>query len=308
MNNLDWDDIRYFLAAAQTGSLAAASRQLGSHQPTVGRHIDHLEKQLGVRLFQRHAQGLTLTEEGQRILQAAETMSEAAAIMQRAGAGEGAEMRGSIRVAVPSGLAVHLIAPHMHHFLERYPELDVVLQPSASSADLTHGEAEVAIRLYRPSAEELVIRRAGTMRFGLYGAKDYLRQHGVPENNEAMPRHRFIGYGDQLRHLEENAWLETLAGDARFVLRSDDTHTRLAAAGAALGLAVLPDFLAQRSPQLQRVLEWEEVPSKPIWLVVHRDLRHLARVRAMLDWLVGLIAESGLTANDGNFPGAHTAP
>src|SRR5512143_702017 len=106
MNNLDWDNIRYFLAAAQTGSLAAASRELGSHQPTVGRHIDHLEKQLGVRLFQRHAQGLTLTEEGQRILQAAEAMSEAAAIMQRAGAYEGAEMRGSVRVAAPSGLAV----------------------------------------------------------------------------------------------------------------------------------------------------------------------------------------------------------
>lgn len=293
MNIMDWDDIRYFLAAARTGSLAAASRQLGSHQPTVGRRIDSLERRLGVRLFQRHAQGLTLTEEGHRIMQAAEAMGEAAATLQRASNFEGSEIRGSVRIAAPSGLAVHLIAPNLPQFHERFPDLDIVLQPSASSADLTHGEADVAIRLYRPTAEELVVRHAGNMGFGLYGAAAYLQQHGAPENAAALPLHFYIGYGEQLRHLEENRWLEALAGDARFVLCSDDTHTRLAAADAAMGLAVLPHALAQRSSQLQRVLETVEVPSKPIWLVVHRDLRYLARVRAVLDWLAELFAVSG---------------
>ncbi|HEY0720179.1 MAG TPA: LysR family transcriptional regulator [Gammaproteobacteria bacterium] len=296
MNSLDWNDIRFFLAAAHSGSLAAASRQLGSHQPTVGRHIDTLEKRLGVRLFQRHAQGLTLTEEGQRILQAAEAMGDAAAMLHRIGTLEATELRGSVRIAAPSGLAVHLIAPHLPRFCERYPALDVTLQPSASSADLTHGEADVAIRLYRPDAEELVVRHVGAMGFGLYGSSAYLQQRGVPQQRSDMARHYFIAYGEQLRHLEENRWLETLAGDARFVVRSDDTHTRLAAAAAGVGLAVLPHILAQRFSQLQRVIEDAEVPSKPIWLVVHRDLRHLARVRAVLDWLMELFSESGLTA------------
>ena len=294
MNIMDWDDIRYFLAAARTGSLAAASRQLGSHQPTVGRRIDSLEKRLGVRLFQRHAQGLTLTDEGHLIMQAAEAMGEAAATLHRASNFEGPEIRGSVQIAAPPGLAVHLIAPNLTQFYQRFPDLDVVLQPSASSADLTHGEAEVAIRLYRPSAEELVVRHAGNMGLGLYGASAYLEQHGVPENVAALPQHLFIGYGEQLRHLEENRWLEALAGSARFVLRSDDTHTRLAAADAALGLAILPHILVRRSPHLQRVLETLEVPAKPIWLVVHRDLRHLARVRAVLDWLTELFAAHGL--------------
>jgi len=294
---MDWDDIRYFLAAARTGSLAAASRQLGSHQPTVGRRIDSLEKQLGVRLFQRHAQGLTLTEEGQHILQAAEAMGDAATMLQRVGRFEGTELHGSVRIAAPSGLAVHLIAPNLPHFRERFPELNITLQPSASSADLTHGEADVAVRLFRPTAEELVVRRVGTMGFGLYGSSVYLQRYGIPQNVAALPQHLFIGYGEQLRHLEESGWLEALADDARFVLRSDDTHTRLAAAEAALGLAVLPHILVQHSAQLQRVLDGEAVPSKPIWLVVHRDLRHLVRVRVVLDWLAELFVEYGLAEN-----------
>lgn len=294
MNKLDWDDIRYFLAAARTGSLAAASRQLGGHQPTVGRRIDGLEKRLGVRLFQRHAQGLTLTEEGQRIMQAAESMGEAALTLQRATGFEDPEIRGNVRIAAPSGLAVHLIAPNLPRFHERFPGLNVELQPSISAADLTHGEADVAIRLYRPTAGELVARHAGEMHFGLYGATAYFQQHGMPENAADLPAHLFIGYSEQLRHLEENCWLEAVAGNARFVLRSDDTHARMAAAGAGLGLTVLPHFLALQLPQLQQILSTEDVPSKPIWLAVHRDLRQVPRVRAVLDWMEELFVESGL--------------
>lgn len=294
MNKMDWDDIRFFLAAARTGSLAAASRQLGSHQPTVGRRIDGLEKRLGVRLFQRHAQGLTLTEEGQRIMQAAESMGEAAATLQRASSLEVEDIRGSVRIAAPSGLAVHVIAARLPEFHERFPNLDVVLQPSASSADLTHGEADVAVRLYRPTAGELVVRRAGNMGFGLYGSPAYLQQHGAPQSTADLPQHYFIGYGEQLRHLEESCWLDSITEGARFLLRSDDTHTRLAAAESGVGLAVLPHVLVQRSSQLQRVLETEDAPPKTIWLVVHRDLRHMVRVRAVLDWLDEVFVDCGL--------------
>ena len=294
MNKVDWDDIRFFLAAARTGSLAAASRQLGSHQPTVGRRIDGLEKRLGVRLFQRHAQGLTLTEEGQRIMQAAESMGEAAATLQRTSGFEDIDIRGSVRIAAPSGLAVHVIAAKLPQFHARFPNLDVVLQPSVSSADLTHGEADVAVRLYRPTAGELVVRRTNNMGLGLYGSPTYLQQHGTPQSTADLPQHCFIGYGEQLRHLEESCWLESITKGARYLLRSDDTHTRLAAAESGVGLAVLPHVLVQRSSQLQRVLETEDAPPKTIWLVMHRDLRHMARIRAVLDWLDEVFAACGL--------------
>lgn len=295
MHNLDWDDIRFFLAAARSGSLAAASRQLGSHQPTVGRRIDSLEKRLGIRLFQRHTQGLTLTEEGQRILQAAESMDEAAASLLRANGIEGDQIQGSVRIAAPSGLGANILAARLPQFLARFPNLDVVLQPAVSSADLTHGEADVAVRLYRPTAGELVVRRAGTMGFGLYASPIYLQQHGIPEKTSELAQHDFIAYGEQLRHLEENAWLESIATGARYLLRSDDTHTRFAAAESGLGIAVLPHILAQQSARLLPILDSEEAPPKTIWLVVHRDLRHMARVRAVLDWLEETFAALGLS-------------
>lgn len=296
MDSMDWDDIRFFLAAARTGSLAAAARQLGTHQPTVGRRIDGLEKRLGVRLFQRHAQGLTLTDEGQHILLAAESMAEAAATLQRSSGFEDKEIRGSVRIAAPSGLAVHVVAPALPVLHERFPNLDVVLQPSASSADLTHGEADVAVRLYRPTAGELVVRRVGNMGFGLYGSPSYLQQHGSPQSTADLPQHAVIGYGVQLRHLEESLWLESMAKGARYLLRSDDTHARLAAAESGLGLGVLPHVLAQRSPRLLRVLETVDAPPKTIWLVVHRDLRHIARVRAVFDWLDEVFADCNLAS------------
>lgn len=285
MNNLNWDDIRYFLAAARAGSLAGASRALDGHQPTVGRRIAALERHLGHKLFQRHAQGLTLTDEGVNLLASAERMDEAAAALLRASGIPGGEIRGRVRIAAPSGLAVQVIAPALPDLQARYPELDVVLQAATASADLVHGEADIALRLYRPDAADLVLRRVGGMGFGLYGGASYFARNGLPADATALKSHAFIGYSEGLRHLEENQWLETLVGEARFPLRSDDTQTRIAASVAGIGLAVLPHVLASRVTGLNRVLPELEAPGKTIWLVMHQDLRHLARVRVVLDWL-----------------------
>lgn len=286
MNSLNWDDVRFFLAAARAGSLAGASRVLGGHQPTIGRRITSLEEHLGFKLFQRHAQGLILTEEGLGLLAAAEAMEEGAAALLRACGAKGGEIGGRVRVAAPGGLAVHLLSPALPSLHRRHPRLDVQLQASAASADLARGEADIAVRLYQPQSPDLVVRRVGVLNFGIYGAETYLRQAGIPTDEVGLQRHCFIGYGDELRGMEENLWLEALAGEARFLLRSDDTHTRLAATNAGLGLALLPHILAAG---LWRVLPELEVPSKHIWLAMHQDLRHLARVRAVADWLAEIL-------------------
>lgn len=293
MHIMNWDDVRFFLVTARSGSLTAASLRLDTHQPTVGRRIDALEASLGVTLFLRHPQGLTLTEEGNRILLAAEAMEEAAISLKRNSSIDDAEVRGCVHIAAPQGLGTHLIAPNLQHLHERYPHLNVILQPATASADLIHGEAEVAVRLYKPISGDLVTRYAGEMEFGLYGAQSYLQRHGIPSLNATIQHHFFIAYGKQLSHLEENHWLESLAKDARIIMRSDDTHARFVAANSGLGLAVLPHFLARQSEQLQPVQLTKQIPSKPVWLVVHRDLRYLARVRAVFDWLTEQLIAAG---------------
>lgn len=285
---MDWNDIRYFLAAVRGGSLTAASRLLSCHQPTVGRRIDALEQSLGVRLFHRHAQGLTLTDEGRGILGAAESMENAARGLRRCG--EENEIRGNVSIASPEGLAIHVIAPGLLKLHEDFPLLDVALLPSSASADLIHGEADVAVRLFRPVEGDLVARKIGEMGLGLYGARTYFDSFGMPLEMTELMRHSFIGYGARLRHVDESRWLDEAAAGGRFLLRSDDTHARLAAAVAGLGLTVLPHFLV-RGTQLRPVAISVTIPPRPIWLVTHRDIRNLARIRVVFDWLEGLLKE-----------------
>lgn len=285
---MDWNDVRYFLAAARGGSLTAASRLLGCHQPTVGRRIDALEQALGARLFHRHAQGLTLTDEGRGILGAAESMEDAARGLRHSG--DENEIRGSVSIASPEGLAIHVIAPGLLKLHEDFPLLDVTLLPSSASADLIHGEADVAVRLFRPAEGDLVARKIGEMGLGLYAARTYFDSFGMPREMTELRQHRFIGYGARLRHVDESRWLDEAAAGGRFLLRSDDTHARLAAAVAGLGLTVLPHFLA-RGAQLRPVAISAAIPPRPIWLAIHRDLRNLVRIRAVLDWLEGLLRE-----------------
>lgn len=288
MNSMSWDDIRFFLAAARNGSLTGASRSLGSNQPTVGRRIDALEAALGVRLFQRHAQGLTLTDEGRRVLHVAEAMEEAAREFSRT---RESEIRGRVGLALPEGISVHVVAPSLSSLLERYPQLAISLLPSSASADLVHGEADVAVRLFQPTENDLFARKVGEMKFGIYGSPSYFERHGNPSEKTELMEHQFIGYGERLRHAEENRWLEAAADGGRFLLRSDDTHTRLAAVVAGLGLTVLPHFLGEKT-QLQALAMSTSIPSRPIWLVVHRDLRNLARVRVTINWLVEQLKEA----------------
>lgn len=288
MNNANWDDLRIFLAAARSGSLSAASRTLDSNQPTVSRRITALEQALGLRLFQRHAQGLTLTEDGQRVLRAVENMDIAAAALARTPHGDPVALDGKVRIAAPEGLAVRVLAPALNEIAQRYPDLELVLEPSATSADLVRGEADIAVRLYRPDAGDLVVRRIREMEFGLYAAPEYLLRHGTPSTAADLHAQRFIGYGERLSDHPESSWLASLTGPAHYVLRSDNTLTRLTAACAGLGIAALPHLLIGTTG-LRHVLPHLAPPPRTIWLVVHRDLQHASRTRVVLEFLTALL-------------------
>jgi len=289
MINMDWDNIRYFLAAARTLSLSAASRSLNSNQPTVGRRIDSLEAQLGLRLFQRHSSGLTLTEDGQQLLAAAELMEQGAAGIAGASERNAAVPAGTVRVAVPDGLGVGILTPRLPELYARYPLLDVVLDPSPASADLKRGQADIAVRLFRPADADLVSRRLCEMGFGLYACDGYLERHGAPASAAELGQHALIGYGEELRDHPESAWLEGLSGRGRCVFRSDNTLARLSALMAGIGIAVMPHLLMAEQPGCSHVLPEHEGPSRTIWLVVHGDLRYVPRIRAVFDFITDAV-------------------
>lgn len=294
VTDLDWDHLRFFLAAAETGSLSAAARRLRSNQPTVGRHIDALEAGLGLKLFQRHKQGLALTQEGALVLEQAQLMQAGAAGIARVAAGADREPRGSVRLAIPEGLCNEILIPHLDAFYRRYANIKLVLDVAPRLANVPRGEADIAIRLLRPREADLVARNLGRMDMGLYASRAYIKEYGRPASEAALGEHRIITYGDTLGGLEENQWLVTRSRPQNIVMQSDSTTARVRATEAGLGISVQPRMIADRNPKLVRLLKNLAPPAREIWITYHKDLRRVLRARAVVDFVSALVERTSV--------------
>lgn len=288
LNNINWDDVRFFLAAAELGSLSAAARQLNSNQPTVGRHINNLEATLGVRLFQRHKKGLTITQEGMWVLEQSQLMCSGVQNIQRLVDGGYQQLHGHVRLAMPEGLANAVVIPHLEQFYQRYPNLRLILNASSQVANLTRGEADIALRLFRPEEGDLVARQLASMKLGLYASPHYLEQNGCPRDIAELANHKIIAYGNELSALPESQWLLNNTQAEHCLFQSNSTMSRLAATVAGLGISVQPCLVAEHEPDLVRVLPDVPVSSHTIWLVYHQDLRHIPRISVAVEFLIGL--------------------
>ncbi|WP_428608799.1 LysR family transcriptional regulator [Sedimenticola sp.] len=288
MNDFNWNDLRYFLAAVESGTLSGASRQLHTNQPTTGRRIDRLEQALGLKLFQRHPLGLTLTQDGERLYPAAQKMAHAAILLAQSAQVATPQLTGTVRIAATEGICAELIAPHLPALQRQHPDLQFVLIASNASANLTRGEADIALRLYRPDANDLVIRQVGHIAFALYASDDYLQHHPPITQLADLADHMHIGYGDGLSEVPEQRWLVRQLPNLHWVLRSDSTLTTAQAAVAGVGIGLLPRLIAARHPQLHELLPGLEIPSRAVWSVIHQDLRQVERYRVTLDFLSSL--------------------
>ncbi len=292
MNSMSWDDFRYFVAAVEAGSLSAAATALRSNQSTVGRHIDALESALGTRLFQRSVKGLSLTEEGQAVFEQAQSMQSTVVKIQRMVEGSETTARGTVRLSLPEGLGLEVLIPMLDDFYQQYPEVKLVFNVSATTANLTQGEADVAVRLFRPEESDLVVKYLGEMKLGLYAAKSYEKNYGLPKQLRDVRKHKVVTYGEHLSILPENQWLLDHSDEAKRILCSDSTATRFRAAVSGVGLSVQPEVLAQTSPDLIRLFRSVKLPAHKVWLVYHQDLRHMSRIRAVVDFISSRLAHA----------------
>jgi DNA-binding transcriptional LysR family regulator len=291
MNSINWDGFRYFVAAAEAGSLSAAANALSSNQSTVGRNIDALEAALAVKLFQRSVKGLRLTEEGQAVFEQAQTMQCTVLKIQRMVQGGEATARGTVRLSLPEGLGLEVLIPMLDDFYQQYPEVKLVFNVSATTANLTQGEADVAVRLFRPEESDLVVKCLGEMRLGLYAAKSYEKKYGLPKQLRDVRKHRVVTYGEHLSILPENQWLLDHSEETKRILCSDSTATRFRAAVSGVGISVQPEVLAKTSAELIRLFRSVRLPAHKVWLVYHQDVRHISRIRAVVDFISDRLAD-----------------
>lgn len=279
----DWEDLRHFAALAQSKSLSAAARRLEVDHATVARRVAALEAALSLKLVDRRPRAYVLTADGERIAAIAAAVEDRALAVARAARAAQPGLAGTVTISAPPSIAAALIAPRLIALRERHPGIHVTLIGEKRKASLARREADLAVRLSRPSEKRLVIRRLGNFSFGLYGSPAYLAEH--VEKNYA-----FIAYDDALENSPQQRWLKSIVGNRAIVLRANDLEIHREAARTGVGIAALPRFIGDRDDRLVRIDTRTKPPTREIWLLVHRDLRRAPTVRAVMEFLAECLA------------------
>jgi DNA-binding transcriptional LysR family regulator len=279
--SFDWSLIRSFLAALEHGSLLGAAKALQSSQPTLGRHIAELEAQLGATLFERTGRGLVPTPMALRLADAARAMEAGAIQLARQASGAQSERAGSVRISASQPIACVLLPPLLSRMRLALPEITVELVVS----NLLKREADIALRMVQPDQSSLIAKRVGAVTIGVYAHQDYLRRRGSPKQPADLLTHDLIA-GDKDDSVARGlAAFGYFVDPARLVLRTDDFMAQLSAVRAGVGIAFISDYLTQTDPQLVPLLPQLPIPDLPMWLVVHREIRSNARIKAVYDFL-----------------------
>jgi len=283
--SFDWSLMRSFLAVIEKGSLLAAARQLRVNQSTLGRHVAELERQLGTVLFERTGRGLVATSAARSIADQARAMADNAEAIGRTLTGQSKQLAGSVRITASETVATYLLPPLLARFRARETGIAIDIMASNAVSNLLRREADIAVRMVRPTQTSLVARRVGEVRIGAYARKDYLRRRGVPGKLGEMRHHDLIGLDrDDSIVRAFNSFGQRIERDS-FMIRSDDHLVLWQALCAGLGIGFVATWLADREPSLERVLPDLPMPALPVWLAVHREIRSSARIRALYDFL-----------------------
>jgi DNA-binding transcriptional LysR family regulator len=283
----NWDELRTFVEVARDGSLSGAARRLGLTQPTVGRHIDALEAALGLTLFTRSPRGLTPTPAALALEPHVEAMAAAAAALGRAASGEAAADRGAVRVTASDVIGCEVLPPILAAFHAEHPGIAVELALSNRTADLARRDADIAVRMVRPTQSGLVARRIGSSRIALYAHRDYLARFGEPRSLADLASHCVIGFDrDNSSFRGAGDFARALTRET-FGFRCDNDLAQLAALRAGVGVGGCQENIARRTPELTAVLPNAFHYAMEVWLVMHEDLKATRRVRLLFDHLAG---------------------
>jgi DNA-binding transcriptional LysR family regulator len=281
----DWDDLRVFLAVARARRVAPAARALGIDATTIGRRLQRLEQALGTDLFEMAAGERALTERGQALLRHAESVESAALAAMEDVTGQQRRLSGQVRLSVAEGFGTWLLAPGLADFHARHPGIRIDLITASGFLNPSKREADMAVMLARPQRGRLSVKRLGDYRLHLYAAPAYLARAGQPETSSDLRGHALVGYVPEFIFSPELDYLHEVEAGLEANLRSTSINMQHRMVAEAAGIGVLPDFIARRDPSLVRVMADRIEITRSFWLVTHGDLRQLARIAAVAQWL-----------------------
>lgn len=291
----DWTLLRSFLAVAEMGSLSGAARALGLSQPTLGRHIAEIEAALNVTLFARTARGLALSVAGTALAPHARAMKAAAQALSLAAAGLDADISGTVRITASQIMATYILPAILADLRVREPQIEIELVPSDTTENLMLREADIAVRMFRPTQLDLITRHIMDLPLGLYAAKTFLDRVGRPATPEAVLALDLIGFdrSDLMLRMLSGLGVSRTRGD--FPVRCDDQVVYWNLVRAGCGIGGMQCLVGDADPLVERVAPFVTLPALPVWLTAAEALRQSPRIRRVFNHLTqGFQALRGL--------------
>jgi len=287
----DWSDLRLFLAMSKHGSLSAAARAVKVSQPTLSRRLTALEEGLGTDLFVRSVDGLLLTPTGERLVEHAQRMQEEATNIERIAAGDDDKLVGTVTITTIESIGAGWLTKKLLPFQDLYPDVTLELEMSSNTADLLRREADIAIRMYRPTEPDLIAKKLANMSYGFYATKAYISSHGKPKYLRDLENHKMVlPNGSIIDYLEPLlAKRKVCLGEPAF--RSSCMSALTTATLAGYGIGIHSSFTANQHPELVRV--YDETIEVEVWLVTHKDVKTNARIRAVFDFITDIFKRDG---------------
>lgn len=283
--NINWDNLRVFLAVARSRSAVEASVQLEMNHSTVTRRLRQLEKDMGSQLFDRSPQGHLLTSVGQRLLESVQRIENTLAVIDSEIGGDNQVLTGQVRLGATEGFGSFFLAPYLADFCEQHPAIAVDLLAVPRFVNLSKREADLAVNIERPETGPYIVSKLSDYRLQVYATRKYLDEHRTITKLGDLQEHRLIGYVDELAFSAELRYLDKLAPGSTVPLRSTSIVAQLHAARRGHHLAVLPCFMGSTCPDLIPILPGSASIVRSLWLIAPKENRDIARVRALWDFL-----------------------
>jgi DNA-binding transcriptional LysR family regulator len=285
---MQWDDLRFFLAVERGGTLNAAASRLGVDATTVGRRIERLSTALNTALFEAGPQGHRLTDAGEKLLHHAEEVERSILAASGDLLGESSRLAGTVRVSMSEGFASSVVAPHLPTFHAAHPGIMLELATTHGFLNPSKREADLAVMLGRPASGALIVQKLTDYRLGLFASRRYIEEHGMVEDLSDLHRRTLIGYIPDFIFWEALRYLNEVDAGLQPHITSSSITMQHAMTRAGLGVCVLPHFMARQDEALVPLLAESVVITRSFWIVVHADLRRVARVTAVMEWLRGI--------------------
>ena len=285
LGSLDWSLVQAFLAVAEMGSLSAAARHLGTSQPTLGRQIKAIEAQLGAELFHRQPRGFALTQTGSELVGPATAMRDAVQQIALPAAGQQARLEGTVRITASVMTSAMHLPPIIAKIRMLEPDIAIELVPSDVTRNLLYREADIAVRMYRPTQLDLITQHIGEIPLGVFAARSYLADRSMPQTVSDFTDYDFVGFDSNTSIIEGFGELGIKIDRDFFKTRCDDNiaYWELVRAGCGIGFAQVD--VGRNDPLVAEIDLGIPLPTLPIWLTAHEAMRQTPRIRRVWDLL-----------------------